>query len=267
MAPLAILHVALVEDLVEDFVDIGMGLLDLVEQHHAVGPAAHRFGQYAPFAVADITRRRALERRDGMRLLEFREVDGDEVLLTAVQGVGQRQRSLGLANARRACQQEDSDRLVGVSQLCTGGRDALPELDQRMALPDHAFAKCLRQLHHGCHLVRDHAPNRDTGPVGNDCGDHAFIHFRVHKRRIRLRGMKMALELIQGSSRRRGHGRFIRRGLHQCVSAGDQVGRQTAHPVPARRGQSQVGFELLAPSPCERNPRSVRPAKAGFPGQ
>ena len=69
--PAAVFHHALVEDLEEDLVHVGMGLLDLVEQDDAVGLAPHRLGQPTAFAIADIAGRRALERRDRMRFLEF----------------------------------------------------------------------------------------------------------------------------------------------------------------------------------------------------
>jgi hypothetical protein len=44
----AVLHLPLVEHLEEDFVHVGMGLLDLVEQHDGIGLAAHRLGQPPP---------------------------------------------------------------------------------------------------------------------------------------------------------------------------------------------------------------------------
>ena len=69
--PVAVLHHALVEHLEEDLVHVGVGLLDLVEQHDAVGPPAHRLGQAPALAVADIAGRRALQGRDGVRLLEL----------------------------------------------------------------------------------------------------------------------------------------------------------------------------------------------------
>ena len=57
----AVLHHALVEHLEEELVHVGVRLLDLVEQHDAVGLAPHRLGQPAALAVADIAGRRALE--------------------------------------------------------------------------------------------------------------------------------------------------------------------------------------------------------------
>ena len=59
-AAFAVFHHALVEDLEEDFVHVGVRLFDFVEQHHAVGPAAHGFGEHAAFAVADVSGRRSL---------------------------------------------------------------------------------------------------------------------------------------------------------------------------------------------------------------
>ena len=99
MAPLAVFHVAFVEHLEEDLMDVGMGLLDFVEQHHGVGLAPHGLGQHAALAIADIAGRRALEGGDGVCLLELAHVDGDEVLLAPVERFGDRQCGFGLADA------------------------------------------------------------------------------------------------------------------------------------------------------------------------
>jgi len=53
----------------------------------------------AAFAIAHIAWRCAFQRGDGMRLLKLRHVDGDHVLLAAIERLGQRQRGLGLADA------------------------------------------------------------------------------------------------------------------------------------------------------------------------
>ena len=133
---LAVVHHALVEDLEEDLVHVGMRLLDLVQQHDAVGLAPHRLGQPAALAVADIARRRALQRRDRVRLLELRHVDRDQVLLAAVERVGQRQRGLRLADAARAAQQEHADRLGRVLEPGARGLDAAGDHLERVVLAD-----------------------------------------------------------------------------------------------------------------------------------
>ena len=45
-----------VEDLQQDVEDVGVGLFDLVEEHHGVGLAAHGLGELAALLVADVSR-------------------------------------------------------------------------------------------------------------------------------------------------------------------------------------------------------------------
>ena len=55
LAPLRVFHQALVEDLEEELEDIGVGFLDLVEQHDAVRAPPHRLGEHATLAIADVS--------------------------------------------------------------------------------------------------------------------------------------------------------------------------------------------------------------------
>ncbi len=58
-AALAVGQAPIVEHLQQHVEHIGVRLLDLVEQDHAVGLAPHRLGQVAALVVADIAGRRA----------------------------------------------------------------------------------------------------------------------------------------------------------------------------------------------------------------
>ena len=60
-AALAVGEAAVVEQLQQHVEHVGVGLLDLVEQHHRVGPAAHRLGELAALVVADVAGGRADE--------------------------------------------------------------------------------------------------------------------------------------------------------------------------------------------------------------
>src|ERR1019366_5976881 len=91
-APLPIFHHPLVKYLKKYLVHIRVGFLDLIKQHDTVGLASHRLGQHTALAVSYVARRRALQRRYGMRLLEFAHIDRDEILFSAVERLGQRQR-------------------------------------------------------------------------------------------------------------------------------------------------------------------------------
>ncbi|EFF44644.1 hypothetical protein XAUB_12560 [Xanthomonas citri pv. aurantifolii str. ICPB 11122] len=121
--------------------DVGVGFFDFVEQDHRVWLAPHGLGQHAAFAIADIARRRTLERGDGMRFLVFAHVDGDQVLLTAVQGFGQSECGFGLAHAGGAGQQEHADRFIRVIQAGAAGLDALGDHLHRVVLADHALGQ------------------------------------------------------------------------------------------------------------------------------
>ena len=52
-------ELAVVHDLQQDVEEVGMGLLDLVEQQHDMGVLVDRVGQQAALVEADITRRSA----------------------------------------------------------------------------------------------------------------------------------------------------------------------------------------------------------------
>ena len=53
---LAVGEAAVVEQLQQHVEYVGVRLLDLVEQHHGVGPAPHRLGELPAFLVADVAR-------------------------------------------------------------------------------------------------------------------------------------------------------------------------------------------------------------------
>ena len=59
---------AVVEHLQQDVEGLGVGLLDLVEQHHRVGPTPHRLGELAALLVADVAGRRPDQPRDRVPL-------------------------------------------------------------------------------------------------------------------------------------------------------------------------------------------------------
>jgi hypothetical protein len=108
-----------------------MRLLDLVEQHHLIGPPPHRFGQHAALVVADIARRRADQPRHRMLLHEFAHVDAHHRGARRRTEFGERLGQLGLADAGRAQEHERADRPVRVLQPARAahrGRDRLARL-------------------------------------------------------------------------------------------------------------------------------------------
>ena len=175
----AVLHHPLVEHLEEDLVHVRMGLLDLVEQDDAVGPAAHGLGEASALAVADIAGRRPFQGRDGVRLLELGHVDRNDVLFAAVERFGEGERCLGLADAGRPAKHENPDRLVGVVEPRAVGLDPLGDHLEPVGLADNAPVQDLGEVEHGLDLVGDHLPDRDARPVGDDRCDGLLVDMGV----------------------------------------------------------------------------------------
>ena len=122
LAALGIREMALLHDLQQHVVDLGMGLLDLVEDDDRVRAAAQGFGQLTGIVVADVTGRRADQAAGGVALHELGHVELDERFLAAEHELGQRLGQLGLADAGRAQEHEGADRALRV--LEPGARPA-----------------------------------------------------------------------------------------------------------------------------------------------
>src|SRR3954447_1247175 len=112
--PLAVRQPPVVHQLQERVEDVGVGLLDLVEQHHRVGPPPHRLGQLAALLVADVAGRRADQPRHRVLLHVLGHVEADDRLLGVEHQLGQALRQLGLADPGGAEEEEAADRSVRV---------------------------------------------------------------------------------------------------------------------------------------------------------
>ena len=112
--PLAVGQPAVVEQLQQDVEHLRVRLLDLVEKHDRVRPAAHRFGELAGLLVADVSGRRANHARHGVLLLVLGHVDPHHRVLVVEQELGERPGQLGLADAGRPEEQEAAQRPVRI---------------------------------------------------------------------------------------------------------------------------------------------------------
>ena len=105
-----------VEHLQEDVEDVGMRLLDLVEEHHAVGSPPHRLGEEAALVAVDVAGRRAEQPRDRVLLHELAHVEARQRGLVVEEKLRERLGQLGLADARRPEEEERADRLLRIAQ-------------------------------------------------------------------------------------------------------------------------------------------------------
>ncbi len=100
--PLAVGQAAVIQHLQQDIEHIRMGLLDLVEQQHAVRPPPHRFGELPTFVIAHVPWRRADHPGDRVLLHVLGHVEAHHGPLIVEQELGECPRRLGLSHARGA---------------------------------------------------------------------------------------------------------------------------------------------------------------------
>ena len=136
-----------------------------------------------------------------MRLLVLAHVDGDDVVLAAVERLGQRQRRLGLADAGRTAQQEHADRLVRVLQAGARGLDATGDHLHRVVLADHPLPQRILELEDRLDLVLHHAADGDAGPVLDHLGDRLLVDADQHQRRFALHVGELRLQLPEPAER------------------------------------------------------------------
>ena len=160
-----------------------MRLLDLVEQHHLIGPAPNRFGQCAALLVADIAGRRADQPGHGVLLHEFRHVHTDHRRLVVEQEFGERLGELGLADARGAQEHERANRPIGVLQARPGAAHGGRHRFDGLVLADDALRQRLFHTQELVALALQHLVDGDPGParyhLTHMVGHHRFLEHDV----------------------------------------------------------------------------------------
>ena len=179
---LAVGQPSVVEQLQEDVEDVGVGLLDLVEQDHAVRPAPHRLGQLPALVVADVAGRRADEARDGVLLHVLRHVEPHDRALVVEHELGERLRELGLADAGRAEEDERADRAVRILQAGARAPQRVRDGVDRRLLADDALVQPLLHVDELLHLALEQPVDGDLRPGGDDGGDVVLVDLLLHHR-------------------------------------------------------------------------------------
>src|SRR4051812_4429799 len=126
---------------------------------------------WPPSSSADVARGRAHQARDGVLLHVLRHVDAHHRVLVAEQELGERPCELGLADARRAQEDERAGRPLRVLQARARAADRLRDDLDGGVLPDDALVELLLHAHELLRLGLGELEHRDAGPHRDDVGD------------------------------------------------------------------------------------------------
>ena len=179
-APLGVGQPAVFEDLQQDVEDVGVRLFDLVEQHDAVGLAAHDLGELAALFVADVAGRRADQARHGVLFHVLAHVELHEHVFVAEEELGQGAGELGLAHARRAQEDERAGRPLGVFEARARAADGLGDGAHGDVLADEALVELVFHAQQLLGFGFGELEHRDAGPHADDLGDFVFADAGPH---------------------------------------------------------------------------------------
>ncbi|ABA48459.1 200 kDa antigen p200, putative [Burkholderia pseudomallei 1710b] len=183
LAAVVVRQRAVIHHLQQHVEDVRMRLLDLVEQQHAVRLLRDGLGQQAALVEPDVSGRRADQAAHRVTLHVFRHVEADQL---DAERERQLARHFGLADARRAGEQERADRLVELAEARARHLDRGGERVDRRVLAEHdALQIAVERLQLAAVVLR-HALRRHARDLRDDFLDLALadrlllLGFRQH---------------------------------------------------------------------------------------
>mmetsp|Transcript_58070 Transcript_58070/g.165337 ORF Transcript_58070/g.165337 Transcript_58070/m.165337 type:complete len:424 (-) Transcript_58070:428-1699(-) len=186
---------------------VRVGLLHLVEQHHAVRPPPDGLRQLPALLVAHVPRRRAREPGDGELLHVLAHVDADERVLAVEQPLSQRLRQLRLAHACGPQEQERRARPVRVAHAVARALNRLCHGADGVILADEAIVQLCLEIHQPLLVAHGHAVQRDSRLHRHDLQDVRLRDFRaalalrrrLHLLQLLLQGSELAVLYLGGA--------------------------------------------------------------------
>src|ERR1017187_4338783 len=174
-AALAIGEAAVVEDLQQQVEDVGVRLLDFVEEENRIGPAALLLGELAALVVTDVSGRRADHAGHGVLLHVLAHVGADRGFVVVEEVLGEGTDELGLTDARGAEEDEAADGPGGIAEPGAVAQDGVGDQLDGLILADDAFLQAFGHLHELLDLALHHTGDGDAGPFGDNAGDILLV--------------------------------------------------------------------------------------------
>ena len=165
---LTVRQTAVVEELEERVEDVGVGLLDLVEEDHRKGLPPHGLGQLAALLVADVARGRADEAGHRVLLHVLAHVDAHHVVLAVEERGREGAGELGLSDPGGPEEDERADRTLWVLEAGAGAEHGVGDGLDRLALADDTLVEDVGEPQELLALRFEEPGHGDARPVGHD---------------------------------------------------------------------------------------------------
>ena len=175
---LTVRHTAVVQHLQENVEDVGMRFFNFIEQNDGVRVAPHGFREVAPFFVADVSRRRTDQTRNGVLFHEFTHINTDHGFIRIKEEFRKRLRQFGLTDARGPQEEERTVRPVGIGQPRTAPENRFGYAFHGFILTDDALFKRFTHVKELLTFAFHHLRYRNPRGAAHDFGDFLGTHAR-----------------------------------------------------------------------------------------
>ena len=195
---------------------VGVCLLNLVEQHHAVGLAAYGFGKLSALVVAHIPRRRSDKTRYTELLLILAHVDSRHHVFVVKQIFGQRLGQFGLACARGSEEDKRCNGALGVLKSGTAAAYGVAYGLDGLVLSYDALVQFLFKMQQLVAFALQHPRYGYARPaayyLGNIVGSDLLAHHSgaaLRRFQLQLYAVDVALQLLELTVSNLGHATIV----------------------------------------------------------
>jgi len=176
-SPLPVGETPVVEYLQQNVEHIRVRFFHFIQQDDGIRTTAHRLGQVTALFIADVSRRRTDQTRDGVFLHKLGHIDTHHCVVAVEHKVSQRFTQLGFTDPGWTEEQERTNRPVRIGQPGAAAANGVGYRFNRLILANHPMMQLLFHTQQFVTLAFHHAGDRDTGPASQHFGDFSIRHF------------------------------------------------------------------------------------------
>ena len=169
--PQTVRQLTILKNLQQDVVHVWVSFFNLIQKNYGIGRPADAFRQLTTFFIANVSRGRADQFRDGMFLHVLGHIETNQRFFTAEQKFGQAASDFCFAHARWPEEQEASHRTSRSLQARAAAADRPGQRRYRLILANHAAVQFLFNAQQLLLLIFLNRRNLNTGPARDDFFD------------------------------------------------------------------------------------------------